>query len=201
MDLCAEVTIGHTLENLSLHIESGLPVKSLFSGENNPTTAPSLDSEVIATYRAGTADQRKATVLWESILCADPRKPSAIKMILRKFGCLGLTQKIVSCPELTQQALQHPDLSQSSVKHVEASANASQVSGYLCCPLTWERLKNSHPVNQEVSQLKRPQLSSPELNLCSMWRPGPRLSGVCVPFLEAAEGQSRSGTEKVRGLD
>lgn len=60
---------------------------------------------------------------------------------------------------------------------------------------------DSHSVNQEVSQLKRPQLSSPELNLCSMWRPGPRLSGVCVPFLEAAEGQSRSGTEKVRGLD
>lgn len=30
---------------------------------------------------------------------------------------------------------------------------------------------DSHSVNQEVSQLKRPQLSSPELNICSMWRP------------------------------
>ena len=53
---------------------------------------------------------------------------------------------------------------QGAVQHVEASVNASQVSEYLSFSLTEGQLKDNLPVNQEVSQLKRPKLLYPELN-------------------------------------
>ncbi|XP_035645265.1 uncharacterized protein LOC118395543 isoform X1 [Oncorhynchus keta] len=103
--------------------------------------------------------------IWESNLCVHPTNPSAIRMILRRVGLPGSSQKAVWSPVLTQ-------LSQSAVHHVEANASHD-----LPCPLTVELLKarnlyipwlkDSPTVNQEVSQLKRPKLSCPKLTQLS----------------------------------
>ncbi|XP_036833740.1 uncharacterized protein LOC110522871 isoform X3 [Oncorhynchus mykiss] len=84
--------------------------------------------------------------VWESNLCVHPTNPSAIRMILRRVGFPGSSQKAVWSPVLTQ-------LSQGAVQHVEAGAKASQVSSYL----SWKRLKD-FIAKQKVSQPKRPKL-------------------------------------------
>ncbi|XP_041694502.1 uncharacterized protein LOC121532770 [Coregonus clupeaformis] len=103
--------------------------------------------------------------VWESILCVHPTNPSAIRMILRRVDFPGSSQKALCSPVLIE-------LSQSAVQHVEANASHD-----LSCPLTVEQLKarnlyipwlkDSPPVNQEVSQLKRPKLSCPKLTQLS----------------------------------
>ncbi|KAM9478962.1 uncharacterized protein ACWYII_006423 isoform 3-T3 [Salvelinus alpinus] len=120
--------------------------------------------------------------VWESNLCVHPTNPSAIRMILRRVGFPGSSQKAVWSPVL-------PQVPQRAVHHVEASANASHD---LSCPLTVELLKarnlyipwlkDSPTVNQEVSQLKRPKLSCPKLT---------QLSQGAVPHVEAGAKASQ----------
>ncbi|KAJ8009189.1 hypothetical protein DPEC_G00086320 [Dallia pectoralis] len=114
-------------------------------------TCQSLQDHVKMSNCAGSADQCKANVIWESILQADPRNPSATRMVMRRVVCSGLGQHSVLASKLIQQALP----SQNAVQNVQTSAKPHQVSSFL----SWKRQRaDSHDQDLKQSNHKRPKL-------------------------------------------